>query len=249
MGRVNEEAVRAAPGEPSAAPSLLEIAFTEAVEGADPDDAIAARLLDAAHEQFCRMGIKRSTMADVARLAGVSRITVYRRFATKDVLVEQVVRREFRRYFDRFILDIQDAGTVADRVVLGFVSSLRAIRRNPLIGGLMTAEPDVVVPSMTSDGGRTLATVRRFLAGRLRREQHAGTVSADVDVDLVAEMMVRVSASFLVIPSHVVDLDDDEQMRAVARQFLVPMLEPPRPGPSGHPPSRDRDGAGPPRTY
>ncbi|CAL9411199.1 TetR/AcrR family transcriptional regulator [Streptomyces sp. enrichment culture] len=230
-GKVNEEAVLSALMRPSDPPSLLEIAFTEAVEGADPDDEIAARLLDAAYEQFCRMGIKRSTMADVARLAGVSRITVYRRFATKDVLVEQVVRREFRRYFDRFILDIQEAETVADRVVLGFVSSLRAIRRNPLIGGLMTAEPDVVVPSMTSDGGRTLATVRRFLAGRLRREQHAGTVSADVDVDLVAEMMVRISASFLVIPSHVVDLDDDERMRAVARQFLVPMLEPPRPGP------------------
>lgn len=232
MGKANEDAVLSALMRPSDSPSLLEIAFTEAVEGADPDDAIAARLLDAAYEQFCRMGIKRSTMADVARLAGVSRITVYRRFATKDMLVEQVVRREFRRYFDRFILDIQDAETVADRVVLGFVSSLRTIRRNPLIGGLMTAEPDAVVPSMTSDGGRTLGTVRKFLAGRLRREQHAGTVPADVDVDLVAEMMVRVSASFLVIPSHVVDLDDDEQMRAVARQFLVPMLEPPRSGPT-----------------
>jgi TetR/AcrR family transcriptional repressor of uid operon len=37
-----------------------------------------------------------------------------------------------------------------------------------------------------------------------------------------------VSASFLLTPSHVVDLDDDEQLRALARQFLVPMLDPPR---------------------
>ncbi|MEV3988503.1 helix-turn-helix domain-containing protein [Streptomyces sp. NPDC049837] len=211
-------------------PSLLELAFTEAAEGADQDDETTTRLLDAAYEQFCRMGIKRSTMADVARLAGVSRITVYRRFTSKDVLVEHVVRREFRRYFDRFILDIQDAESVADRVVLGFVSSLRAIRHNPLIGGLMAVEPDAVVLSMTGDGGRTLAAVRQFLAGRLRREQHAGTVSADVDVDVVAEMMVRVSASFLVVPSQVIDVDDEEQMRAVARRFLVPMLGPPPPG-------------------
>ncbi|WP_311202723.1 hypothetical protein [Actinophytocola gossypii] len=28
-------------------------------------------------------------------------------------------------------------------------------------------------------------------------------------------------------PSHGVDLDDDERLAAVARQFLVPMLEPP----------------------
>ena len=46
------------------------------------------------------------------------------------------------------------------------------------------------------------------------------------DVDLVAEMMVRISASFLTVPSRVVDITDDAQLAAVARQFLVPMLNP-----------------------
>lgn len=111
-------------------------------------------------------------------------------------------------------------------MVLGFVSSLRAIRGNPLIGGLMEAEPDLLVPSMINDGGRTLGTVRQFVAGQLRHEQRAGTVSSELDADVVAEMMVRISASFLAIPSQVIDLDDDEQLAAVARRFLVPMLEP-----------------------
>ena len=139
------------------------------------------------------------------------------------------MRREFRWYFDRFRTDIAQAATAADRVELGFASALRAIRGNPLIGGLMEAEPDLLVPSMINDGGRTLATVRRFLAGQLRHEQAAGHVAAAVDVDLVAEMMVRVSASFLVLPSELVAIDDDEQVRAVARRFLVPMLEPSAP--------------------
>jgi len=203
---------------------MLERVIALAVEPAEDSDEITTRVLDGAYEQFCRMGIRRSTMEDVARRAGVSRITVYRRFATKDALVEHVVRREFRRYFDQFLIDIEQARTAADRVVLGFVSALRAIRHNPLIGGLMAVEPDVLVPAMISDGGRTLAAVQRFVAGQLRREQHAGTVSAEVDVELVAELMARVSSSFLLTPSHVVDLDDDEQVRAVARKFLVPML-------------------------
>ncbi|MFD8558635.1 TetR/AcrR family transcriptional regulator [Streptosporangium canum] len=211
---------------PANSESLLERAYIDAVEQVDDTDELRARILDAAYEQFCRMGIRRSTMEDVARRAGVSRITVYRRFATKDALVEHVVRREFRRYFDQFLIDIEQARTAADRVVLGFVSSLRAIRRNPLIGGLIAAEPDLLVPSMVNDGGRTLATVRQFVAGQLRREQHAGNVSSDLDTDLAAELMVRISASFLAIPSHVVDLDDDEQLAGVARRFLVPMLEP-----------------------
>ena len=206
--------------------SLLERAFTEALHSTDDSDEVAPRILDAAYEQFCRMGIRRSTMEDVARRAGVSRITAYRRFATKDRLVEQVVRREFRRYFDRFLVDIQQAATVGDRVVLGFVSALDAIRRNPLIGGLMTVEPDVLIPSMISDGGRTLATVQRFVAGQLRREQRAGTIAATVDVEVVAELMTRLSCSFLLTPSHVIDLDDADALREMARRFLVPMLEP-----------------------
>ena len=222
------ESVVPDPAGSSGSLSVLELAFADTVEGAEPD-AVSVRVLDAAYEQFCRMGIKRSSMADVARRAGVSRITVYRRFATKETLVEQVVRREFRRYFDQFAVEIQRAGSLAERVVLGFVSSLRAIRHNRLIGGLMAVEPDAVVPSMTGDGGRTLHVVQQFVAERLRREQQAGNVAAEVDVGVVAEMMVRVSASFLVIPSHVIDLDDDVRMRAVARQFLVPMLEPPGP--------------------
>ncbi|MEV5826108.1 TetR/AcrR family transcriptional regulator [Spirillospora sp. NPDC052242] len=205
--------------------SLLERAYTDAVERVDDPDETRARVLDAACEQFSRMGVQRSTMEDVAKRAGVSRITVYRRFATKDALVEQVVRRELRRYFDQFLVDIQRAETAADRVVLGFVSSLRAIQRNPLIGGLISAEPDWLVPSMVSDGGQTLAVVRQFVAGQLRREQRAGNVPDGLDIDLVAEMMVRVSASFLAIPSLVIDLDDDEQLAMVARRFLVPMLQ------------------------
>lgn len=219
----SESSRRATPSGPR---SLLERAFADAIERADDNDRTRARLLDAAYEQFCRMGIQRSSMEDVARRAELSRITVYRRFATKDVLVEQVILREFRRYFDQFLADIKTAETAADRVVLGFVSSLRAFRSNPLIGGLMAAEPTLLAGSMIGDDGRMLVAVREFVAGQLRREQLGGMVSANLDTDLVAEMMVRIAASFLAIPSHVLDLDDEEQVAAIAWQFLVPMLEP-----------------------
>jgi TetR/AcrR family transcriptional repressor of uid operon len=196
--------------------SFLVGALTAVVEGVVDDDETNARIVDAAHELFCRIGIQRTTMEDVARRAGVSRITVYRRFATRGALVDHVIRREIRQYFDQFLVDIEQAKTAADRVVLGFVSSLRAIRRNPLLGGLMAMDPNALVPTTIGDGGRTLATVREFVAGQLRREQDAGNVSSDVNVDIVAELMVRVCSSFLVIPSHIID------------QFLVPMLEPTR---------------------
>ena len=78
--------------------------------------------------------------------------------------------------------------------------------------------------SVVGDGGSTMTVVAQFLAGQLRREQDAGNVSESVDVELVAEMMVRVSTSFLTTPGGLVDLDDDTQVGDIARRFLVPML-------------------------
>lgn len=206
--------------------SVLELALAGAGHEVD-DDPTSGRILDAACALFARVGIQRCSMTDVAAEAGVSRITLYRRFASREALVQHAVRREFRRYVDRFLDDIAGASTAADRVVAGFVSALRSTRDNPLVGGLMASEPGSVVSSMVGDGGDTLATVRAFVAGQLRREQAAGHVAARVDVELVAEIMVRLSTSFLVTPSRLVDLDDEERLAEVARQALVPLLDPP----------------------
>ena len=206
--------------------SLLDRAYHDAVEQPGDEDRTRTRLLDAAYEQFCRLGIQRSSMEDIARRAQLSRITVYRKFESKDALVDQVVLREIRRYFTRFLDDIARADTAADRVVAGFVSSLHAVRTNPLIGGLLETEPTLLAGSVVGNGEEMLATVRAFVAGQLRREQQAGNISHALDTDLVAEMMVRISASFLTYPSRLVDLDDDAQLARIARRFLVPMLDP-----------------------
>ncbi|GAB20158.1 putative TetR family transcriptional regulator [Gordonia effusa NBRC 100432] len=203
---------------------LLARVLTEAMEQPDTSDDIRVRILDAARDQFSTIGIRHSTMDDVARRARVARITVYRRFPTKDALVEEVTLREFRDYFDQFLVDIREATTVADRVVVGFVSSLSVMRRNPLLRGLLAVEADLLTSSMIGDGGHMVAVVRQFVAGQLRQEQLAGNISGDVDTDVVAEMMVRVTASFLAIPSRVIDTDDDAQMADVARWVLVPLL-------------------------
>lgn len=210
--------------------AMLARVLTDVMNTLDADDRLRVRILDAAREQFSKIGVRHSTMDDVARRANVARITVYRRFPTKDALVEAVTAREFRNYFEQFLIDIRNAETVADRVVVGFVSSLRAMRGNPVMSGLLAVDPHLLASSMIGDDGQMVAVVRQFVAGQLRREQSAGHVDVEVNVDLVAEMMVRVSASFLAIPSGVVDIDDDEALADLARWVLVPLLQGRSPG-------------------
>ena len=90
------------------------------------------------------------------------------------------------------------------------------------------SESSMLIESMIGDAGLLLSVVQKFVAAQLRREQLAGNISDDLDVEIVAEMMVRISASFLTVPSRVVDITDDAQLADVARRFLVPMLDHPR---------------------
>lgn len=188
-------------------------------------DLTRTRILDAAFDLFCTRGIRHSSMEEVARRANAARITVYRKFETKDALVDAVVMREFQRYFVQFGEDVRHTESAADRVVVGFVSSLRAFGENPLLSGLLETEPDSVIGSLIGKDGQMIAMVRRFVAGRLAVEQQTGELHAELDVDMVAEMLVRVCASFLAIPTDLVDLRDPAELERIARQFLVPMLD------------------------
>lgn len=197
--------------------------MTSAVDA--PADETRERILDAAYELFCTRGIRHSSMDEIARRAKAARITVYRKFETKDALIDEVMLREFQRYFERFAAEVRGCQTVAERVEMAFVSSLRTFGENPLLVNLLDNDRDSVVGSLIGQDGQMIATVRRFVAGRLATEQAAGQLHADLDVDLLAEMFVRICASYLTIPTDLVDLADDDALRGIARQFLAPMLE------------------------
>lgn len=188
------------------------------------DDNTRTRLLDAAWDMFREVGLARASMDDIARKAGLSRITIYRKFNTRDELIEEVLLREFQRYFTQFRHDIAAATTVEERVVVGFVSSLHTIGNNPLLNSLLRSDPASFISFIAGDNGRLLASVRTFLAGQLRREQAVGNIPASVDPDVAAELMARLCASLLTTPSTVVDLNDHDQLADIARKYLVPMI-------------------------
>ncbi|MFJ3021316.1 TetR/AcrR family transcriptional regulator [Streptomyces tendae] len=189
----------------------------------ETEDPTARRILDAALEQFTVFGLRRSSMDDVAKRAGVSRVTVYRRFGTKDTLVEQTLLRENSRFFQRLDQAVAALPTMEERVVEGFVVALRHTRAHPLFGGLLRLEPEVVLPYLTVQGGSSLAATVDYLTRHLRRAQQAEGRPGD-DPRPVAELMVRVAVSFLLNPAGCIEMDDEEQARAFARRYLAPLL-------------------------
>ncbi|MEU5996445.1 TetR family transcriptional regulator [Streptomyces sp. NPDC047197] len=194
-----------------------------ALDSAPPSDALTEQILDAAREQFMTFGLRRSTVDDVAKRAKVSRVTVYRRIGNKEALVSACLLREYRRFVGEVDEAVATLPTMEDRIVEGFVVVLRHIREHPLIGGLMRLEPETMLPFLTLESGPAFLAMRGYLTDRLRRAQRAEG-KQEGDPTPVAELMVRITVSFLLNPVSCFELEDDDHVRDFARRYLVPLL-------------------------
>ncbi|WP_419999097.1 TetR/AcrR family transcriptional regulator [Streptomyces boninensis] len=199
------------------------VVLARAAATAPAGDALREKILDAACQQFMTFGLRRSTIDDVARRAKVSRVTVYRRIGSKDQLVQECLLREYRRFVAEVDEAVADVPTMQQRLEEGFVILLRHIRDHPLIGGLLRLEPEVMLPYLTVESGPQFVMMRDYLTTRLRHAQREEGRPAG-DPTPVAELMVRITVSFLLNPVSCFQLDDTEQARKFVRRYLTPLL-------------------------
>lgn len=108
-------------------------------------------------------------MEEVARAAGVSRSTAYRRFATKDDVVLEVPRR-WLGAFDAAVADLAEETSLTDAVTAATLAVARHIdeRQATVREAYSILE---TVPSLQQSGVATTAWLERFV--RLL-EQHSG---------------------------------------------------------------------------
>jgi AcrR family transcriptional regulator len=180
-----------------------------------PQDATTERILDTAYGHVLDFGLRNLSIEEVARRAGIARITIYRRFATKDDLLRAVLVREGARIFAAVDGVIDGLATPEEQLVEGFVASLSAVREHPLVQRTMATEPDKVTSVLMTHGGAMIGLAREYLAAKL----------PTADARPLAELAVRMSLSFLLTPESCIPLDDDDEARAFARHYLLPVFE------------------------
>ncbi|NED63739.1 helix-turn-helix transcriptional regulator, partial [Streptomyces sp. SID10244] len=66
----------------------------------ETDKATEDRLLEATDRLVRQVGVRRLSMSEVARAAGVARGTLYRYYESRDVLLEALRRRTTEWFFD-----------------------------------------------------------------------------------------------------------------------------------------------------
>jgi len=200
---------------------LLALAFDPAVEPAD--DEVSRRILDAALAVAAASGMKNLTMDEVARRAGVGRMTVYRRFRSKSELIDELAVRECRRCLAQIMSAIEPDAPAADRLAALATATLKVIHEHPLLERLGRVEPEALLGELSRDGSTVFALVRDFLIGQIERGQADGEL-IDADPALLAEVGVRLGASFVLMPDSVLELDDEVATRTAFRTLIAPLV-------------------------
>src|SRR3954471_1902631 len=105
-------------------------------------------LLDAARACVLAVGVRRTTFSDVARRAGVSRMTLYRRLPDLEALLSSLMTREFRRGGSEG-REPANGSPVRERAVGIVVLAARRLHADPLFDRLLDVDPELLLPYVT----------------------------------------------------------------------------------------------------
>jgi AcrR family transcriptional regulator len=186
-------------------------------------DPYAERILEAARSQLVEFGIRRTSLDDIAREAGVGRATLFRRFPNRDALLATVAAREAQGAIsrvDRQLAGIEDPG---DFLVAGALAVIHEITGNELLQRLLVTDPDQMLPLLTGRGTPILAMGRLYMAGQLERLRAQGAELAG-DPEVISELLARLVLSLALNPDGVVPLDDDRLSEQIVRSTFLPMV-------------------------
>ncbi|MGE5697292.1 MAG: TetR/AcrR family transcriptional regulator [Candidatus Sericytochromatia bacterium] len=178
-------------------------------------------ILDAAVVEFERHGFRRVALDDVARRAGVSRMTIYRRFANRDELVTAVIDRENATLFTEIASELKQAGPQSNYYVEAFTSAIIQLRRHRVLNRMITDEPALTL--QLAHQHYPAAVQRMSDALRLIFPEGFAERIGQQAVAELADTILRYALMAVLLPSsHPLDSADD--IRAFARAHFLPSL-------------------------
>jgi AcrR family transcriptional regulator len=152
-------------------------------------------ILDAAIDRFGRDGYRATSVADIARAAGVGGTAAYAYFPNKEALFLAALDDDAAAVIHEGLISVIENPNVEDWRNTLIFTLLDAVELHPLARRLLAGlEPGVTervaeIPA--------LEELRKATGERLREEQLAGTVRPDIDPVAIANGMVSIIASLL----------------------------------------------------
>ncbi|MBJ7399332.1 TetR/AcrR family transcriptional regulator [Mycolicibacterium sp.] len=162
-------------------------------------DPTGAKILDGAIRVLGDFGVKRATVELVASYAGVSHMTIYRRWPSKNDLLKTAIIGEFTTLLDTAFDQTGKHGTsFAERTLTAFTETVWAVQSHPLALRELNIESSEQLPMLSSTSSAVMEAGVPLVAGQLQR---LGTTveQTPADLDSIADVFVRMGYSLVVV--------------------------------------------------
>ncbi|MFJ5030445.1 TetR/AcrR family transcriptional regulator [Streptomyces sp. NPDC088560] len=186
-------------------------------------------VLDAVRDCVLAVGVRRTTLADVARRAGVSRMTLYRRWPDLRTLVGDLMTREWIDVATRAIPEVSDGTDTRTRIVDGLVAGVEAFRAHPLFRKIVDVDPELLLPYVLDRRGASQEALLALLSDALREGHTDGSVRSG-HVERQSRALLLTVQSFTLSLRTMTDEDDPEldsaaflgELRTLLERILTP---------------------------
>ncbi|MGH3425803.1 MAG: TetR/AcrR family transcriptional regulator, partial [Nocardioidaceae bacterium] len=181
------------------------------------------RILDVAYDLMLAVGLKRMTMADLARRGGISRATLYRRWSNVDEVVGTLLTRELdaaaAASFD------SPATTARARLVEGIVRIAARVRAHPLLRKIVELDPEFLMPYLLERRGATTDHQLGLIEAALSVDADDPSLRAG-DPRALAEGVLLATWSFVLTGPVLTGVEDADRLDAQLYDLLDRYLAP-----------------------
>ncbi len=181
--------------------------------------------LDAARDCILDVGWRRSTLTEVARRAGVSRMTIYRTWTDMNQLLGDLMTREWTQVA---ATTHQGDGLPGSRADLArtMVRLVGALRSNDLFVRIVELDPELLLTYLLARRGRSQEALIAVLAEAVRHGQAGGWVRAGNPV-LIARGLVLAGHGHVMSAQTMLDddislTDLDSELTLLVERTLAP---------------------------
>ncbi|MXM66831.1 TetR family transcriptional regulator [Streptomyces sp. HUCO-GS316] len=186
-------------------------------------------VLDAVRDCVLAVGVRRTTLTDVARRAGVSRMTLYRRWPDVRSLVGDLMTREWIEAATRAMPQPAPGIPARTLIVDGLVRGVDAFRAHPLFRKIIDVDPELLLPYVLDRRGASQEALLDLLTDALRRGHADGSVQPG-HPERQARSLLLVAQSFTLSLRTMTDEDDPDltaeafyaELRTILERTLTP---------------------------
>ena len=182
-----------------------------------------AGYLDAARDCIVQAGWRRTTLTDIARRAGVSRMTIYRRWPDMQTLLADLLVREWSGLLVDSGLAGDPSGTTREQLARGIAGMVRALRGNALFLRIIELDPELLHPYLFERIGRNQKWILELTEQYLRDGQSDGSVR-EGDPHALANALLLTTYGY-VLSAHTLDVSPDTldaELQLIVQRYLAP---------------------------